>query len=114
LCCQRCLGVFPLAVEQPVNLALVESPDQARDLPTEYDPLLLPFGDRIDLGELVSEELILALPVVARHADEAWCEAGDGSDHDFDPSGAIDGQNRQHPFAGLRKLMNGTSESEQE
>lgn len=114
LCCQRCLGSFPLLLEQPVSLALVETLGQARDLPTEHDPLLVPFGERIDPGELLCDELILALPVVARHADVKECESGDASAHELDPSGAIDGQDRQHPFAGLRELMKGTSESEQE
>jgi uncharacterized metal-binding protein YceD (DUF177 family) len=103
-----------LAVEQPVTLALVETPGQARDLPAEYDPLLVSIGEQIDLGELLCEELILALPVVARHADEKLCEAGEVPAHDIDSSGVKDGQNRQHPFAGLRGLMHGTSEPEQE
>ena len=74
LLCQRCLASlrWPLAV--PVQLGLVRSEAEASRLPDPYEPLLVT-GPWLMLADVVEDELLLALPQVARHADLADCVA---------------------------------------
>lgn len=70
--CQRCLEPMALLLEPQVYVAMIESEDQANTLPEELDPLLCPGGE-VALVEFVQDELILALPVIARHEGDVSC-----------------------------------------
>lgn len=67
LVCQRCLG--PLVTELLVDrrFRFVATEDEAARLDEECDDDVLALPARLDLGELLEDELILALPLVARH-----------------------------------------------
>ncbi len=65
--CQRCLETFGETLQGSSRLALVYSDEQAAQLPREYEPLIA--VDEVDLWEVAAEELALALPVVAYHAN---------------------------------------------
>ena len=71
--CQRCNEAMALPVDSALSLALTEGLDEAAALPDDYDPLLLD-GRLIRSSELVEDELLLAVPVIPRHA-EGTCEA---------------------------------------
>ncbi|MCC5856827.1 MAG: DUF177 domain-containing protein [Ectothiorhodospiraceae bacterium] len=73
LACQRCLQPMPLTLEARVALAVCLSEEEAAALPDDYDPLLLEETPQ-RLAELVEDELILALPALARHEDTPDCE----------------------------------------
>ncbi len=66
--CQRCLQTLaePLRVDR--RLRFVRSDDEAARLDEELDDDVLVLPPRLDLHELVEDELILALPLVPRHA----------------------------------------------
>jgi DUF177 domain-containing protein len=69
LCCQRCLEplTFPLALQREIVLvAGADEFEQAADEPDSVD--MIPLVRRIDLRELVEEEVLLALPLAPRHA----------------------------------------------
>jgi uncharacterized protein len=68
LCCQRCSEALSLDVDSDISLALTEGLDEAAKLPDDYEPLLLP-GRLIRASELIEDELILAVPPIARHAE---------------------------------------------
>src|SRR5215469_15147009 len=66
LTCQRCLEPFELPVRSEGRVALVADDgeaDRAAELETIHAP-----GHRIALRDLVEEELLLAMPIVPRHA----------------------------------------------
>jgi uncharacterized protein len=67
--CQRCLQPMPvpLAVQRPLRFVADEA--QAERLDEHSDDDVLACTGRLDLRELVEDELILALPLVPRHED---------------------------------------------
>lgn len=98
--CERCLKPVELTLAAAPALGLVRTDAEAEALPGRLDPCLLP-GEDLDLFELVEEELLLALPIVAAHAD-ASCQprlAG-AADADADP----DAGGTQSPFRVLERL----------
>jgi uncharacterized protein len=93
--CQRCLEPVPVIVDSELKFGIVKNDRAAVLLPRYYDPLLLEDFE-LDLWDLVEEELILNLPIVASHSN-GLC--------------SIDAQYRTNPdaektspFAALEKL----------
>ena len=72
LVCQRCLKEFEADLESPVRVAFVARDAESGRVPDEYDAVTAP-GGRIQLSELVEDELLLALPLVPTHATPAEC-----------------------------------------
>jgi uncharacterized protein len=66
LTCQRCLMPAWFPVEREVLLGVVGDLAAADRLPSELEPLLLVEG-ATSVRDMVEDELILALPVVAMH-----------------------------------------------
>jgi len=99
--CQRCLRPMRRMVESESQLAFVAQEDAL--LPADHEPVV---GDprRVDLAALVEEELLLAVPLIARHAPDEECglPAQAGS-RESEPAPAA--QEMRRPFAGLKDLM---------
>lgn len=70
LTCQRCLQPMdePLAVARSFRFVADEAAAEREDELADEDVLALPPRGRLDLQPLVEDELILALPIVPRHA----------------------------------------------
>lgn len=100
--CQRCLGDCNYAVSVETVYGLIEHEAQAKRLPDEYEPLLLNEEPMSPL-ELVEDELILAMPVVARHEDgDPACQPYNlRKQQDASTETAVEGSN---PFAVLNRL----------
>ncbi len=64
--CQRCMQEMEFKVDNVFKLGLVLNETQAAELPDEYEPYLVE-SDNNYLAEILEEELLLALPLVARH-----------------------------------------------
>ncbi len=64
--CQRCLEPVTLPVDAEVNLAVIEVAAEAELLPDECDPVMVEEG-RIQLLDLIEDELLLAIPQVPMH-----------------------------------------------
>ncbi len=106
--CQRCLDTVRVAVSEPVNLAVVSSEDSARQLPADIDPLL-DVNEEIRPAELIEEQMILGLPIVATHEH---CEPHTASV--TPPSKASDKQSApstSNPFAVLAALKNNSEKN---
>ncbi|RTL01456.1 MAG: hypothetical protein EKK65_06655 [Lysobacterales bacterium] len=103
LSCQRCLGPVTLAVQVDALLAPIAAESQAPQLPAQYEPLLA--GDEgVSIAELLEDELILALPLVAMHEDERECAAGGYAlPPTAGPAPVADG--KPNPFAALSSLL---------
>lgn len=112
LCCQRCLEPVRYEVTARVDLALVWSEDQARALPQHLDPWLAS-DEKMVLAELLEEELLLALPLVATHehcpepldnpAAAITADRNNGDEGSEKPE-------RDNPFAVLERLKKGPRE----
>jgi uncharacterized protein len=86
-------------IDTAVKLALVVSEADVARVPSELEPVLAP-GGRISIAELVTEELLLTLPIVALHGEGERCAAppaeSDAGEH---------GQETHKPFARLADLL---------
>lgn len=71
LTCQRCLDAVVMPVTAEVDVFLLADEALAERLSEDEDFVVFSDG-QLDLPELLEDELILALPLVARHED---CEA---------------------------------------
>ncbi len=93
--CQRCLRPFMFPLHLDVRVALIDAEARAASVPEEFEPVLAP-GGRISVGELITEELLLSLPIVALH-EGAQCPAG--TQHEAPPA------ETHRPFAQLKDLL---------
>ena len=99
--CQRCMQAMELSVDSTTRVALILTEADAADVPEELEPVLARDG-RISAGELVEEELLLALPIVPLHEELSECAvpptaplvAGEAPEHVT-----------QRPFEGLGDLL---------
>lgn len=99
--CQRCLEVYrqPLSVE--FDLVMVQGEAEAANLPDEHEPLLTD-QEQIRTAELIEDELMLALPIVAMHANDEDCNVQ--LDRHPAMGGEADEQRKPNPFAALKAL----------
>jgi uncharacterized protein len=98
--CQRCMQPMGVPVDTTVRVALLASEVDAARAPADLEPVLAP-GGRISIGELITEELLLTLPIVALHAGSAPCAAPPGTAAADEQRGAETHQ----PFARLSELL---------
>lgn len=100
--CQRCLTPMRLSLESQLNLALVESMDEAERLPEHYDPLLLK-ESRVRLLDIVEDELLLAMPAVPRH-EPGECRSNQCYEPERNPAEHEELTGKSSPFAVLAEL----------
>ena len=100
LVCQRCLEAMEVGIEAATEVGLIAIEADANRVPEELEPVLAPEG-RISVGELVEEELLLTLPIVPLHGEDAACDlapeaplADDGREEET-----------QKPFEQLAELL---------
>jgi uncharacterized protein len=103
--CQRCLGPaeVPVTVERSFRFVATEELAEAQDDESEEDVLVE--SREFDLKALIEDELLMAMPLVARHDVCPTQVKLVVEDPDFE---AQSGQ-KQHPFAVLAKLQGGKS-----
>ncbi|NEX21138.1 hypothetical protein G3480_12580 [Thiorhodococcus mannitoliphagus] len=100
--CQRCLGEVLVPVDVPLGLVLLPSEHGAADLPPDLDPWVVG-DDLVCPRDLVEDELLLAIPVVPRHAP-GDCQAPPARAEDQIRDGGDSDENRPNPFAALAEL----------
>ena len=70
LCCQRCLETIEYPIQVRSLLEFVDSDDDLTQEELEDDSRdFLPDQKELDVAVLIEDEILLALPSVARHAD---------------------------------------------
>jgi len=97
--CQRCMQPMSVPIERLVKVALVTSEADVARVPAELEPVLAP-GGRISIGELITEELLLTLPIVALHGEGEPCTAAPA-----EAAAPEQGQDTHKPFARLADLL---------
>lgn len=107
LVCQRCLKPMRYSFDEAFELVLVEVGEEELGVPESREVVVLEAG-RLDAQWLIEEQLLLALPLIPRHEDEAECKAlasagsGQSAKVREDPDAGVD---RQRPFQNLRELL---------
>jgi uncharacterized protein len=72
--CQRCLGIVEVPVESTARVAVVKDLAAADALEADLEPFIAADG-RLALRDLAEEQLLLSLPLVPRHEQDAQCDA---------------------------------------
>jgi uncharacterized protein len=83
-------------VRSSARVALITSEADAARVPEHLEPVLAA-GGRVSVGELVEEELLLALPIVPLHSEGSGCAASTGPEQRLATT--------QRPFEGLGELF---------
>ncbi len=97
LVCQRCLKPVEHEIDTEFRLALVHDEEQGKRLPSHYEPLMIAPGP-MPLSELMEDEVLLALPIVAMHQSPHPCAESKS------PDPRPQGETRENPFAVLAQL----------
>jgi uncharacterized protein len=97
--CQRCLQPLERPLQAESHIALIGSELQTARVPLEREPVLAP-GGRISIGELLTEELLLVLPIVPLHEDRERCTT-----ESMAGKPASQGGETHRPFANLGDLL---------
>jgi len=100
LTCQRCMRPCECGIDESTLLAVVASDEE--EVPGGYEPLLGE-AERLSLGELIEEQLLLGMPLVPMHEDRALCGEAPAAKAVIDPPAAA--EEKQRPFANLRELL---------
>ncbi len=99
--CQRCMQAMELPVDGTTHVALILAEADAAEVPEDLEPVLAREG-RISAGELVEEELLLALPIVPLHEELSVCAVAASAPLLAE---AAPEHVTQRPFAGLGDLL---------
>ncbi len=67
--CQRCLGPLELEITEDIEFGIVDTDASTALLPEGIETVVLD-GDRFDPQRLVEDEMIMAVPLVPKHAPE--------------------------------------------
>jgi len=97
--CQRCLQPMNEALRVDRHLRFVAGEDEAARLDEESDDDVLALVARLDVLDLLEDELILALPLVPRHED---CPQPLDSAREGSVTAPV--ESGPHPFAALAAL----------
>jgi len=104
--CQRCLKPLETKVSGSFKFALVRSEDEFELLPEEFEPYLLEAEEQ-SIIDLVEDEIILSLPMVATH-EKACSNYMDTQNKKV--KAAIETERESaNPFAALKSLKNDLS-----
>ncbi len=103
LTCQRCLGPADIEVSVVRDFRFVETEEQAEAEDEEAEEDVLVLSRDFDLLALVEDELLMALPLVPRHAVCPGDVKLAVQDADFEAASAA----KPNPFAALAGLKGG-------
>ena len=95
--CQRCLEPVTRPLNLKFRLGIVSDEAAAAALPEHYEALLVT-DEPASLAEIISDEVLLALPLVPVHEDDDRCQ---GLMKDYQ---APEREPRENPFAVLAEL----------
>jgi uncharacterized protein len=97
--CQRCLRPMEQPLEASSRIALIASEADASRVPGDREPVLAA-GGRISIADLLTEELLLLLPIVPLHREGASCASAPA------PTAQVPSRGETHqPFAHLAELL---------
>lgn len=100
LICQRCNATYVDSISTQFCFSPVQRGENTEALPDVYEPIEVNDHGEIELSQLIEDELILSLPIVALHAEEDCSVTAD--DMQF---GEIASEvTRENPFAVLKEL----------
>jgi DUF177 domain-containing protein len=110
LTCQRCMQVMEYPVELHLALAFIKNKADEQAIAGLYDSFFVEKSEPVDFFALVEDEIILSLPLIAKHEDEDCLSTNllgkDKQIYEID-SAYADAQKeakKKNPFAILKQL----------
>jgi len=99
--CQRCMQPMTYVVDTDFKLGLVLDETQMMELPDEYDPYLVE-DDNNHLPDMLEDELLLTLPLVAMHDYDCsdYLKKNSGQQPEAEPE-----DEKENPFSVLKDLL---------
>lgn len=101
--CQRCLEMMPCEVKHDFDYVLISDPAQ-EDRIEDGSETFLCAGHELELAWFVEEEILLAMPMIAKHEN---CKAPQG----YTTAPVETPQAAENPFAALKELMKSKEQS---
>lgn len=99
--CQRCLEIMEYPIHAELRCAFVTNDEQAKLLPGHLEPVLLDAdATHTALYDLLEDELLLSLPIAARHE-----HCGEWQNKETQTQ-EQQSEVRKKPFAALAELLN--------
>ncbi len=95
--CQRCLDEMEIGIKKAVDVILVDSANPRPPLLAPEDDVASIEQGKIDIDQLVEDELILGCPMIPLH-DDQQCRA-------TTTDSVVTGSDRRKPFEGLADLI---------
>jgi uncharacterized protein len=95
--CQRCLDDMTVTIDKRINAILVDAADPVADAGDKALEVIAVVDDRLDIEQLVEDEVLLGCPMIPMHDDLKCHVAPDDT--------TSNGQQRKRPFAGLDDLL---------
>lgn len=99
--CQRCLTDYPHVVDLTYNFRFVATEEEAEEADDESEEDLLVLTKHFNLAELVEDELLMAIPLIALHETCPVPVKMSVQDVDFEAASAP----KTKPFEGLLGLL---------
>jgi uncharacterized protein len=100
--CQRCLEPLAIELTDDIRLALVKDEEAAKKLEAEWDPWI--FTDtKLDLAELIEEQLMLCMPIVNMHA-KGECQQRMNYGSEVLETSKSEQKSKENPFSVLKAL----------
>ena len=99
--CQRCLGDYTHAVDVAYDFRFVATEKEAEEADDESEEDLLVLSRQFNLAELVEDELLMAIPLIALHETCPAPVKMSVQDADFEAASAP----KTKPFEGLSGLL---------
>ncbi len=96
--CQRCMKAMTVEVATDVKLGFCSDAGKVQEIPDAYEPCVIE-DEPVALAELIEDELILALPLVALHPEQScqpWLEKNRAEVVEQEVT-----EKRKNPFAAL-------------
>jgi len=100
--CQRCMQAVPHNVDIHFKLGMVQNEAQMKKLPDEYEPYLIE-EENNHLPDMLEDELLLALPLVAMH--EFDCSDYLQAQTSEQQNKVEESEEKENPFSVLKDLL---------
>ena len=108
LICQRCMEPMSMPIDQPIDLVLVSSDEEAQRLQAGYETYLVE-DSRISIQDFVEDEIVLGIPQLVMHDQcEPFRPLIEASPETV--SQALE-EAKENPFAVLQNLKNPGNQS---
>lgn len=104
LLCQRCLHEFDYVCDHTWQVVLVNTDAEAEQIQVQYEVWTVE-DDRIFIQDFVEDELLLSLPVIAKHAQCEVDEAATRASFDEANQQQMQQDEKENPFASLKQLL---------